>query len=57
MLPEINAEHMLGITGGIKELENMLRLSGNPSLILMLKGKLEVFLCSLCTSHTCQMFN
>lgn len=57
MLSEINAEHMLGITGDIKELENMLRLSRNPFLIPTLKGKLKAFFCSLCTSHTCQMFN
>lgn len=43
MLSEINAEHTLGITGDTKELENMLRLSRNPSLIPTLKGKLKVF--------------
>jgi len=57
MLSEINAEHVLGVTGGIKELENMLGLRKNLSLIPTLKGKLKVFFCSLYTSHTCQMFN
>lgn len=57
MLSEINADHMLGITGDIKELENMLGLSRNPSLIPTLKRKLKVFFHSLCISHTCQMFN
>lgn len=56
MPSEINEEHMLGIIEDIKELESMLWLR-NLSLIPTRKGKIRVFLCSLFTSHTCQMFN